>query len=228
MPMMVLLRFAPSEQQSSSRYKHQASVLVNADGRIVAYDKEQKLESSGVDPTVCGESKSSTAFCGTATRGEETEQDRLTGSADAHEQVAGDAGLVKVGQWSVITANIDCGAGSATFYVNGALSSQSTGLNPQLLALGSTVTLFGGGKAAQHLGGSVRLLSIRRGALLSKDEVQGMSALCAIPDPSRITVCSAPTTDAFELRRKGTRRLSLVRPLWAIAHVTAPPARRLC
>ena len=92
MPMMVLLRFAPSEQQSSSRYKHQASVLVNADGRIVAYDKEQKLESSGVDLTVCGESKSSTAFCGTATRGEETEQDRLTGSADAHEQVAGDAG----------------------------------------------------------------------------------------------------------------------------------------
>ena len=36
---------------------------------------------------------------------------------------------------------------------------------------------------------------------------------------SRTTVCSAPTTDALELRRKGTRRLSLVRPLWAIAHV---------
>ena len=53
-----------------------------------------------------------------------------------------------------------------------------------------------------------------------------LCTVCRIP--SRTTVCSAPTTDALELRRKGTRRLSLVRPLWAIAHVTAPPARRLC
>ena len=47
----------------------------------------------------------------------------------------------------------------------------------RLLALGSRMTLYGGGRAAEHRGGHVRFIAVRRGALCSAEQVARMAIL---------------------------------------------------
>ena len=81
--------------------------------------------------------------------------------------------VVRPGEWHVITVNVDCSTGQALVYVDGETSSAaSTGIglpavSRELLALGSRITLLGGGKAAEHRGGHIRFVGVRRGALLT-------------------------------------------------------------
>eukprot|EP00808_Paulinella_micropora_P015456 g71669.t1 len=58
--------------------------------------------------------------------------------------------------WGTVTVVVDAKAGSLSAYVSGVLSSRTSGLDEEVCTLRQKLTLFGGGKAAQFGGGSLR------------------------------------------------------------------------
>ena len=164
-----LLRFSqPAEV--ASRYRLCANVFVDSTGCVLTRD----MLPDGDEDTNEADSMGGASA------------DFAAGSVSARQNH--DMGYVKPGGWHVITVNVDCAAGQATIYVDGALSAGrsesdagSSKISPELLALGSCITVLGGGKAAEHRGGHVRFISVRRGGLLSDLQIARQTLL---KDPS--------------------------------------------
>eukprot|EP01047_Picozoa_sp_COSAG01_P044189 COSAG01_NODE_3978_length_5471_cov_3.755862_4_plen_644_part_00 len=88
---------------------------------------------------------------------------------------------VRPGVWHVIILNADCVSGQVMIYLDGVPSATSAPELPELLVLGSRITILGGGRAAEHRGGHLRLVAVIRGALLTDAQIQRYTIL---RDPS--------------------------------------------
>ena len=192
-----LLRFS-QPADVSSRYRLCANLFLDASGCVLTRE-QLPVRSHG---SSSGDDGGGGAIAHTSS----TLQRGSSSASGAVSSKGRRRGCVRAGEWHVLTVNVDCAAGHVALYVDGdpaapplgdattgsistsadgtvsgATLPQSPPSPPQLLALGSRITLFGGGRAAEHRGGQVRLVAVRRGALLTETQIRRQTLL---KDPS--------------------------------------------